>query len=387
MKIRISYFVLGVLLFACFFGFYAIPLNIYSLVFLSALLAICSFMVSRIRNINIKGRIRWILYIVALFVSGICGFDTINSFKYILFIFSILISAFAINKFCDFKWYYVFLGVCLIENIAVILHFFIPNFINKLNVFFLPDSLYSSMINSFELGSYAGIAADLPNAMFFSMSILVMGMIFFMCEGKKLYLLFAAIGTIGVFLSGKRSGLLILIIVVVVLYFMYAKKSKTISIRAIVLVLLFFAGFIYILYYTDIGKFYIMKNDVLQSSGDLSNGRAVLNEAMYKIFKENPVLGIGSLSTAGYYGSALGHNIYLQTLSENGIFGFIFLISILILNFRDTIKKLIREKNTEVEKRIYFSIFIQVFFMCYGFLGNPLYGAVFLIPYILFSVW
>ena len=30
-----------------------------------------------------------------------------------------------------------------------------------------------------------------------------------------------------------------------------------------------------------------MKNDVLQSSGDLSNGRAVLNEAMYKIFKEN----------------------------------------------------------------------------------------------------
>ena len=125
------------------------------------------------------------------------------------------------------------------------------------------------------------------------------------------------------------------------------------------------------------------KNTQLAESGDLSNGRADLNNQMLSIFKDHPMFGIGPFCTSFYAGEYLGHNIYLTTLSENGILGFLCLVVLLFLNLKDTY---CRFKDGDTSIYMYISIYIQIFFIIYGLTGNPLYGPQFLITYILFAI-
>lgn len=386
MRFNTSHVVLTLLLLACFFGFFALPFNIYSICSVAALLAVFAYLKKGNLTKKISGKRRWLVHLLILFLSGLLGYNIVESFKYVFFFSCILISAMVIKQNCDYKWYYCFVLLCLVENVSVILQFIIPDLVNKVNMIVLPTSLYASMMNNYGFGSYAGIAADLPNAMFFSMSLAIFGLIMIMNKKKKLYLPSVVLGIIGVFLSGKRSGIVILVIIIGTIYLLYAKKNRKLDISIYIISIFITLFFVYLLYYTDIGQFYFLKNDVLNASGDLSNGRAALNAEMFSIFLKNPILGIGSLATDKYYGSILGHNIFLQTLSENGILGFTSLILVILLNLRDNYRKLIYEKRKEIEPRIYFQIYIQVFFIFYGLIGNPLYGAVFLIPYLLFSV-
>ena len=104
---------------------------------------------------------------------------------------------------------------------------------------------------------------------------------------------------------------------------------------------------------------------------------------MLRIFEGNPILGIGPFCTSLYAGEFLGHNIYLTTLSENGLIGLICLSVLLLLNIKDSFT---RFKSGDHSVYMYVSIYIQIFFILYGFTGNPLYGSQFLITYIIFSI-
>ena len=101
-----------------------------------------------------------------------------------------------------------------------------------------------------------------------------------------------------------------------------------------------------------------------------------------RIFKEHPIIGIGPLATYSYTGMYLGHNIYVQELEEMGLIGFCGLTYMLIFNLRRK-TQMIREGAREDAD--YFCVYVQLFFIIYGFFGNPLFSYMFLIPYILFS--
>ena len=94
-------------------------------------------------------------------------------------------------------------------------------------------------------------------------------------------------------------------------------------------------------------------------------------------------MGIGPLATNRYYGAFLGHNIYFQTLCEMGIVGFIALCTLLIVGLNRKIQIIQSGRGTEFDL---LSAFIQLFFIIYGFFGNPLFSYVFIIPYIMFVV-
>ena len=70
------------------------------------------------------------------------------------------------------------------------------------------------------------------------------------------------------------------------------------------------------------------------------------------------------------------HNIYYQMLAEIGCIGFILFIVYFVYNLSTSIKVIRFEKtmqDNKISKYAYLSLIIQVWFLLYGFTGNPLY--------------
>jgi O-antigen ligase len=126
-------------------------------------------------------------------------------------------------------------------------------------------------------------------------------------------------------------------------------------------------------------------------SGDVTLGRIKrLNESL-QIFKMHPIMGIGWNGSSYYFEQSSDifinvHNIYAQLLCETGIIGatlyYAFFISNLIYAIK-VIKCVKNEKINEKDKNVICTAFmIQVFFLLYGFTGNPLYDFQMLFPYV-----
>lgn len=383
MKVKPSYLALFMVILSCFAGIYTLPFSSYTVGI--AAFAVTIFLIIKDGGI-IEIKWNWISYIFAITVSSILGYACFEGFKYALFVLCIVVSGIVIKRYCEEQWFKMFSIISLIVTFSIIAQVIFPSAINSFNQIILPINLYSSMLSNYRFGSYAGLVADLPNAMFFSMSVYALGLIRILLRREKYNYVFIGVGLIGVFLSGKRSGLLILVLVSAFLYLLCAIKNKNFSLKLFISFIALAMGFFYVLYFTKIGAFYFEKSEALLSIGDFTNGRKDLNKQMIEIFKQKPIWGVGPLATKAYYGEVLGHNIYLQTLSECGVFGFISLICLLLMNLFKRIKELYKINDPQKETITYFSVFIQIFFIAYGFLGNPLFGPIFLVPYIVFSI-
>lgn len=108
--------------------------------------------------------------------------------------------------------------------------------------------------------------------------------------------------------------------------------------------------------------------------------RTVFWDYAKKLFYKNKIIGIGfgtfpnyleSLNISSLPGFA-AHNIYYQLLAETGIIGTTLFILFFSYNLLRTFIYLHRHKNYKI---IYFSLAFQLWFVIYGFTGNPLYLA------------
>lgn len=113
---------------------------------------------------------------------------------------------------------------------------------------------------------------------------------------------------------------------------------------------------------------------------DMTSGRGELADRAIDIFINNPFLGIG---LGGYsVNSEKGtHNVYLQLLCETGIIGFLLFLSILLSNLISIIKII----NKQIGFNFYYnlSLFIQVSYLIYALVGNPLTDNFIFIIYII----
>ena len=141
---------------------------------------------------------------------------------------------------------------------------------------------------------------------------------------------------------------------------------------------------------------FITRFQETMDSGDIAMGRYVLWEYAISAFKKNWLLGIGwhqfapTLSIA-YNGIKVYdvHNIYLQLLCETGIVGFSVYISWManflyraIKNYKFIVK--MKADGMQFDKTVLaFSLGFQIFFLLYGFTGNPLYDQEMYIPYLI----
>ena len=127
-------------------------------------------------------------------------------------------------------------------------------------------------------------------------------------------------------------------------------------------------------------------------SDNFDTGRSVLRVAAADLFSQHPLLGIGWDGFMYQYGATFGtqinvHFVFLQLLCEVGILGSIPFFLFFTLSLWHTIaamKKIaINVSNNRIVKALlFYSIFIEIFFLLYCMTGNPLYDASMLFPYL-----
>ena len=167
---------------------------------------------------------------------------------------------------------------------------------------------------------------------------------------------------------------------------MYCIKKAESSKKKVILLLLFLVVVIVLFLYFSFTGF--GKITEWMFSDDVANGRVLLFTKAIEYFKEEPIFGVGwagfrntfNVQQDGIYYEV--HNVYLQLLCEVGIVGAIFYVSFFIINMRQSIRTLNAARaaqDIKSMKQLYFSIYLQVFFLFYGISGNFLYDLTFLL--------
>jgi len=189
-------------------------------------------------------------------------------------------------------------------------------------------------------------------------------------------------------LTAKRSFIVLAIVVpMIVYYFSYTKKNKGSKIFVIIglLGLVFFAYSFLQASESDIVLMErIERTFSAVNTNEATSGRGELADYAIELFKHNYMMGIGFGRFSLYYGTSV-HNVYLQLLCETGILGFISFIGPAVVSLLNTIKKAAHLVNQEkkVVYAIKFSLSMQLLFLIYAFVGNPLYNLQWIYIYFL----
>ena len=154
---------------------------------------------------------------------------------------------------------------------------------------------------------------------------------------------------IGVFWTVSRTGALCLGIILIALLFSFKKRKALILLAGLLVTSLLLSPFIN----KVVSRF--SSHDIVSYLSALE--RYNLWEGSWKIFKENPIIGVGMYNaevvTVFKNRSTDPHNIVFKSLAETGIIGFI----LLLLIFKELFKKVFQfrkiVKGTGIDRIIY----------------------------------
>jgi O-antigen ligase len=240
-------------------------------------------------------------------------------------------------------------------------------------------AFFSSFVNQHHFASFMLMTIGLSLALFLESSVR---------RNKKIFLLFGLLlMAIAIILTGSRGALLSLIAVVgFVISFKFAARDRTYesdgktkasrNFRIPVYIVSFLTIVIFL-----IGSIILLGGDqslirgigLAETQGDFSNGRLHFWSIALQNFSNHPILGTGLDSFGvvypeydtwnGIFRVEQTHNDYLQILSDAGIFGFICVISFIVLFVKKGFSKI---KNTQ--SRYNKSVSIGAFAGCLGIL-------------------
>lgn len=198
---------------------------------------------------------------------------------------------------------------------------------------------------------------------------------------------------IALFISGKRTLSIFTFAAYFVISFLYKGKNKFIklSIMNIFLISIVGVGF------CIIPQVRTLIDRFLYYSGDTTyNGRTYYWDVAVDIWNNNKLSGIGMGNYSLYFDKFYhrtgnleaydAHNIYMQLLAETGLIGtglIIILLFISILRTYKVIRLAHKIKNKKIIQLMYYSLYIQLWFIVYGLSGNPIYDASEFLIYIL----
>lgn len=209
--------------------------------------------------------------------------------------------------------------------------------------------------------------------------------------GKKIKnsLFLVLVMLVALLLTGKRGPLIFCIAGIFIVYYISLSNrphSRWIRIIGVILAA-FIVGIIVFAYVPALGTF-INRFIETNESGDVTLGRTKYWLLALDNFKKNPLFGIGwgkfeTMAMAMYDKSADVHNVYLQLLCETGLVGTITFIMFAFVSLKAACKCYYNNvrKNITTDKYLVFAIAYQVFFLLYGFTGNPLYTPTAAMPY------
>lgn len=259
--------------------------------------------------------------------------------------------------------------------IATYLQFFNVRILQSFVNTYLNDS---SGINNYraaqEWGSYYGLAStNFENAFF--ISVFCGGIIaVYFCKRKIWNEVLYLIGMGAILLSGKRS-IILANILAAILCFGTVKRIK-ISIKVIKKYLITLGIGVFCLFYinkiTNVFNLIIYKTNIVTKNSSILNGREDMYNQLLSLM-DNKILfghGIGSVYSIFLEGA---HNIYLQLLYELGVIGLVLFCVFFLYNLKNAYVAMKYFQSGEKKFVAIFSFYLQMIFLVYGFLGNPLF--------------
>lgn len=197
---------------------------------------------------------------------------------------------------------------------------------------------------------------------------------------------------VALLLTGKRGPLIFCTAGLFVIYFfsMENEQGKRITNTLGIVVAVFCIGAILVTWVPALSRAFYRFAETSED-GDMTMGRTRYWELAWQLFKENPLTGIGwgrfRLYTESMYRKKMeAHNVFLQLLCENGIFGLVAFLAMYIQPFRFALREYIaavrnRETDTQKKSLLAFAVGYQVYFILYCFTGNPVFNQITFMPY------
>lgn len=354
---------------------------------ISIILLIMHILIRRNMSLNIRNiDVLWLLFAASLIGGALLSINQVQGVK---FGFNILILVLAMLLLSNVNGWQRFFMKCLwifsfIHVMGTILAFIVPDMVSNFNRLILsPVEFELNQYFLYHYGGNPGITGQIGlNAWFISIFISV-AFSFLLTSNKKklLHGLFLLVGFFALLLANKRGLLVGNILAMLTVTWALGLVEKNIIKRTLtILVLVFIPVIISLVIFPEAQSVF---NRLIHSE-NLLTGRGTIYKDLIYYFSSSPLFGVGTSSIVLLIGEA-GHNVYLQVLAENGIWGLtIFLLSI-SLAFNRTlklIKFLIKNEGSTGITQVIISLYIQVIFILYAFSGNPLYNYQFISIYL-----
>lgn len=326
----------------------------------------------------------WLLFIVISF--GGLVFSTNNLFSGLKFTFTLSLFLFnLVLLVLDKAWVNLaiksFLGITIFFLLGSFLQIISPDTLLAINKLHLTETLFEQSLEFYNNGNLNGFTHQtLVNGFLISM---LMGIVFSYIYrvkslSSKIWLWITYLGLYYMLLMTDRRGLILFTAMIIFFLIFRLSNRKQIAILVVVSIAIVF---LMLLIGTQPGRDLI---DRTFRQADFTTGRLAMIEIMWSDFLESPLLGNGTYTTIDVVHFYHGHNIYFQVLRENGIFGLLLLLSILVYNFVKTNLRLIQFNDNSLEQQVLIlTLYYQMLFILSGFTENVLYDTYALYVYIL----
>ena len=292
------------------------------------------------------------------------------------------------------NWYkngikFLFAFSC-IHALFTIVSYLLPTAFYNIVLPVFPSEISSEISRFMSSGVYPGITDQIGrNAFYISVgiSILYGYLVTYNRKSVRLAYIVLAFLLLTLLLTGKRGHLVANLIAMLFVSSIYGKIEGKGFLKRFFKIALFLSQVLLLLIYLFPEAAAPFVRFIERQGGDQTSGRIFLYINAIELFKQKPIWGWGCGVFSNLYGTGT-HNIYLQLLAENGLIGFLLFFSILVFNFANTLKAIKKSMlNNENQYGIYliFSLYIQMFYLIYGFTGNPLNDGFILIIYLIAS--
>lgn len=336
--------------------------------------------------LSIKERSGWLFFVLYILMTSIFSIEVIGTIRYSLLYLFILVTAIILDSMDGWQVIYIklYLRFSILFCITTYLsYFFGIKMVNMISFIYTTKQI--NMLNLLYSRNYfSGIANQVGFTGFF----ISIGILILFSQTKKGCQKYSFVKIVlmlgGLILTAKRGFVIAVLISLLFMKFISLKKmNKKIIINTIKLsIFIFIVGLMAYRIFEPV-KFLVKR---FTDNSDFTSGRTDIYSILLELFLDRPILGNGFNSFNRYMSSTFnsaidGHNIYLQLLAEVGLVGTALVISIFIFSLFKSIKLYLYETNSKISSYILLSIGIQIFFLIYGFVGNPIYDHQFFMTY------
>lgn len=185
--------------------------------------------------------------------------------------------------------------------------------------------------------------------------------------------------------SGKRGPVIFTAMSALICYAISLGKNFSIrkALKIASLVMGVVIGFFVISNYVPQLARFLQRFEEAEAAGSIMMGRDIYFDYAISMFLSKPLTGHGWYSFGAVFGQNV-HNVYLQLLAETGVLGFFFFIIAFTYFLYVAVMEYRRAQfsgNMFGSCQILKAIYIILFFVLYGFTGNPLYDTLTLCPF------